>query len=277
MEPNLSSLDYYEVLGLKKECDPRDIKIAYRRLAKKYHPDKSPDSNAQRNFVIISRAYETLSNSDERMKYDQGSLKEETKESRHSYTAEDIRDYMAHWADFFENAFSDPKGEDVHVYCRLTLEELKRGCKKVITLNSGKISIKIKPDSSPNSTLKIEGKGKEGTYGTTKGDLYINLVPKPHPVFKLSPNGDILLTKKISYPDLLLGTPLIVETLKSKVKIMVPKLTNPYKDFRLKGQGLSGKDLILKLEVLIPEKLSLEEEKVLKTLSKSKNFKSLKT
>lgn len=268
MEPNFNSSNYYEVLGLTSECEDRDIKIAYRKLAKKYHPDKTKTKESQETFVKISQAYKLLSNPSERKEYD-NFIKQKT---TNTYTAHDFKVDLEYWADIFENSFREAKGEDVNVFCRVDLEELKSGCKKVITLSSEKISITIKPDTKANSTLKVPGKGNSTEYSSSPGDLFIKLVPKPNKKFKVKENGDIECTEIITYQNLILGGSKVINTLNSKVKIKVPKCTDPSREFRLKKLGLGGSDLILKFKVHVPKKISKSEEAALKSLNSFSNL-----
>jgi curved DNA-binding protein len=273
MEPNLNSSNHYEVLGVESDCEDRDIKIAYRRLAKLYHPDKNKSKEAQQIFVSVSRAYEILSSEEDRIYYNK-ILNSETEESySFKYTGEDLSRDINHWANIFEDAFKKVTGEDVNVYCRLELEEFKSGCDKIITLNSGKISIKIKPDTKPGSILKVSGKGNATLECPTPGDLYINLVAKANSIFKLQESGDIIISKDVTYQDIVLGTTLVIKTLSTTVKIKIPELTPIDQEFRLKGLGLGGGDFILKLNLVIPSYITSSEKKAVSKLNSFTNLK----
>lgn len=272
MTPNLNSNNYYEILGVEKTCSLKEIKNSYRKLAKQYHPDKNKDSDTQKQFVSISEAYEVLSSDISRKEYDD-SLKENTGFT-FDFSNYDIHKDLEHWANIFDSAFKSVKGEDVNVYCRLTLEELKSGCKKTITLSSGKISITIKPDTKPESLLKIIGKGNPTPECSTPGDLYIKLIPKPHKDFKVLQSGDLQYTQELHYQDLLLGKSFVIPTLTSKVKISIPKYTKLTQEFRLRGLGLNKKDIIIRLKLIIPTKLTKKEIEAINQLNSYPNLKS---
>lgn len=261
-QPDFDSDNYYDILGLEKECEARDIKSSYRKLAKSYHPDKNGgDKKTEKIFVKINRAYEVLIDPSSRDEYD-NSLK------KYSFEGE--------WENYFEDLFyrRPIKGDDVHVYCRLSLEELKVGCNKTITISNEKLSIIIKPDTKPGSTMVIPGKGSMIPDCSVPGDLYIKMVAKSHSQFKLGENGkDIIIEREVTYQDLMLGTEIILNTLTNKVKISIPQRSDISKRYKLKGHGLGG-DLILQLKLYIPPKdLSPKERAALKELNRYSNLK----
>lgn len=259
-QPDFNSDNYYEILGLEDSCEDKDIKNSYRKLAKQYHPDKNQgDENKAQIFVKINKAYEILIDSQSRKEYND-SLK------RYSFEGE--------WTDYFDEFFNRKpiKGDDVHVYCRLTLEELKVGCNKTIHISNERLSITIKPNTKPGSTLMISGKGTTIPDCPIPGDLYIKIVAKPHNVYKVGDNGDLLVEKEITYQDLILGKELILNTLTSKVKIKIPERSDISKRYRLKEHGLGG-DIILQLKLYIPKKeLSSREKKAIDELNRYSNL-----
>jgi DnaJ-class molecular chaperone len=272
MKPNLNSNNYYEILGVEQTCSLKEIKHSYRDLAKQYHPDRNKDKDTHQTFVSISEAYEVLSSEVSRKDYD-NSLKDNSSFS-FNFSNYDMSVDLDHWANIFDSAFKNIRGEDVNVYCRLTLEELKLGCKKTITLASGKISISIKQESTPNSLLKVFGKGNATVECSTPGDLYIKLIPKPHKDYKLLENGDIQFLQPLYYQDLLLGKSVVIPTLNSKVKIAIPAHTTLHQEFRLKGLGLNKKDLLIKLDLVIPKSLTPKEIEAVKKLNSYSNLKT---
>lgn len=263
-EPNFNSNNYYEILGLEENSTLKEIKNSFRVLAKKYHPDKNKgDTSKSKIFIKVNKAYEILSNKNDRKEYDE-SLKKFNFEGT-----------IESWEDYFDKFFNKKptKGDDVHVYCRLTLEELKVGCEKIITISNEKLKVKINPNTKPETTLKISGKGNIIPDCPIPGDLYIKLIPKPHNYFKLTDSGDLVIQKEISYQDLILGRDIVLNTLTSKVKLTIPKRSDISKEYRLKGLGLGNGDIILKLKLYIPSKeLSTKEKNSLKELNRYSNL-----
>lgn len=258
-------INYYKVLGVNSFSPLKDIKTSYRSLVKKYHPDKMEDKKeTEKNkslFLLIQESYEVLSSEKTRSEYDSyiESLQTPT------FTSFD-------WGKLFEKYFEEfTSNEDVNVFCRLTLEELKSGCEKTILLKSERLKVKIPPETKPKSVLKVEGKGNRNLLKSTKGDLLITVFSKPNSKFEVLDSGDLKTTVPVTYQTLMLGGIVSVKTLTSILKLQIPKLADIKKPIRLKGYGISS-DLLVQLELFKPSKLSKSDEEIIKSLNKSTNL-----
>ncbi len=167
------------------------------------------------------------------------------------------------------------KGQDYEAEMDLTLEEAYHGTSRIIQLDNEKIRIKIKPGAYDGQVLRIKGKGAKGSQPSNNGDLLIKIKVLPHPVFERIGN-DLKMTHQISLFDAVLGGKTVVETLNGKIKIDIPEGTQNNKILRIKGKGMPvyGKtgefgDLLIQLQVVIPEKLSAAQKNLFRQLKDS--------
>jgi curved DNA-binding protein len=170
---------------------------------------------------------------------------------------------------------SEFKGQDYEAELDLTLEEAYHGTSRIIQLDNEKIRIKIKPGAYDGQILRIKGKGAKGSQPSNNGDLLIKIKVLPHPVFERVGN-DLKMTHQISLFDAVLGGKTVVETLNGKIKIDIPEGTQNNKILRIKGKGMPvyGKtgeygDLLIQLQVVIPEKLSPAQKNLFRQLKDS--------
>ncbi len=295
--------DYYQILGVPKNASQEEIKKAYRKLAVKYHPDKHKgDKNAEEKFKQISEAYEVMKDPEKRKRYDH--LGENWKQYQDAGFEgsgfpggmggfqtgfggggfEEIFGGGAGFSDFFkrffgagfdqrspggETGFSDVKGRDYEGSLDLTMEEAYTGAGKILQLGKEKIKIGIKPGVRNGQVLRVKGKGGSGSYGGKSGDLLIKINVLPHPRFTRV-NDDLHTEIPVDIYTATLGGRIQVNTFKRKVKINIPRGTDSGKAFRLKGQGMPNYhsgitgDLIVRIRVVTPRKLSREEEEFFK-------------
>lgn len=264
--------NYYEILELDKTATQQEIKSSYRTLAKKYHPDKNQGQHAEK-FRDIAEAYEILGKPDKRKEYDEA--RESGRSIKYDFSDftgfEDYYEYFEAWADQFGFGSKEMKGSDINAIVRLTLEELRAGCKKDIRLKDGKIRITVPADTLPDTKIVIRGKGEESQYPEgVPGDLYVKIKALSHPTFKVADNNeDINSELYLKYSEFILGTTKVVPTLLANYKINIPKMSRPDSTMKLKGLGFKGGNMFIKLKLLMPQSLSSRELDLVKELEKA--------
>lgn len=265
-------IDYYKVLGLDKSATAADIKKAYRKLARKLHPDLNPnDKTAQQKFQQINEANEVLSDTEKRKKYD-----EYGKDWQHAEAFEQARQQQQHsggnfggfgggstyrsndgfdesqFSDFFESMFgggsfsrgdtgrrqtSQFKGQDLNATLRLNLTDVIKSQKQTISIGEKKIRLTIPAGVEDGQTIKIKGYGGDGKNGGPKGELYITFQVFNNTSFKRM-GSDLYKTENIPLYKALLGGEMTVETLDGAVKLKVKPETPNDTKVKLKGKGL---------------------------------------
>ncbi|MDO9341551.1 MAG: J domain-containing protein [Bacteroidales bacterium] len=287
-------VDYYKLLGINKTATPKDIKNAYRKLARKYHPDLNPsDKNAKKNFQQINESNEVLSDPEKRKKYDQYG-----KDWQHSEQFEKSKQYQEQssnsrgarysgaqsegdFSDFFESMFGGAasggrsrrvkyRGEDFNAELHLDLIDAFKTHKQMLTVNGRKIRITISAGIENGQTIKIAGHGGQGINGGPNGDLYITFSIANHPGFKRLGNNLYALVDLDLYTAVL-GGEITIDTLNGKVKLKVKPETQNGSKVKLKDKGFpvyknDGQfgDLHITYTVKIPTNLT-EKQKVLFT------------
>lgn len=291
----MAFIDYYQILGVNKTASPEDIKKAFRKLARKYHPDLNPnDKVAEQKFKEINEANEVLSDPENRKKYDkygkdwkhaeefekaqqqQRSQRSRQSQSSGAYTEGD-------YSDFFESMFGGAgksrsrnvqfKGQDYHAELELELEEVFKSQKRVLTVNGKNIRITIPAGVSNGQTIRIKGHGGEGLNGGPKGDLIITFSIANHTKFKR--DGDNLYsTVNIDLYTALLGGEAVIDTFDGKVKLNIAPETQSGTKVKLKGKGFpiykkegSFGDLYVTYNIELPTKLSDKEKELFTELS----------
>lgn len=303
-------IDYYKVLGLPNTATQDDIKKAYRKLARKYHPDVNPNAEeAKKSFQQINEANEVLSDPEKRKKYDQygkdwehAEAYEEAKKQRarqgdygqgdfggggnyQQYSSSDFGDGQD-FSDFFSSMFGGSRnsssrttqfrGQDYNATLQLTDKDVYTTQKQVLTLNDKKIRITIPASVENGQTIKIKGHGGEGVNGGPKGDLYITFQITPDAQFKRI-GADLYATQNIDLFTAVLGGDAVINTFKDKVKLKVTAGTQNGTKVRLKGKGfpkykIDGEfgDLYITYNVVVPTDLSEEQKDLFTKLSKLK-------
>lgn len=299
-------IDYYKVLGIDKTATAADIKKAYRKLARKYHPDTNPnDEEAKKKFQQINEANEVLSNPENRKKYDEygehwqhADAYEEAKKQQGyqsgfggggSYQQYSSSDFDGtDFSDFFNSAFggggrrgssrrsSQFRGQDFNATLQLNLRDVYTSQKQVLTVNDKKIRITIPAGVENGQTIKIKGHGGEGLNGGPKGDLYITFEIVPDINFKRD-GTDLYTEQTIDLYSAVLGGDVVINTFTDKVKLKVKEGTQNGTKVRLKGKGFpkykkEGQfgDLYVTYKVDIPTNLTDEQRDLFTKLSKLK-------
>ncbi len=289
--------DFYQILGVPKTASEKEIKAAYRKLARKYHPDVNPgDKTAEEKFKDIQQAYEVLSDPQKRAKYDQFGDQWErvtqgapggggfTWTQTGSSEGFDFGFGSGDFGDLFDLLFGEgaaarkrPRpGRDIQYEIDITLEEAFAGATKRFTINGKRVEVKIPPGVDEGSKIRLAGQGEPGRDGVS-GDMYLVVRMKTHPVFERK-GADLYCDVSIPYTTAALGGEIQVPTLAGKVTMRVPPGTQSGQSFRLAGQGMpklnnSAKgDLYARMRITVPKTLSAKERELLEELASiSKN------
>ena len=315
----MAGKDYYSILGVKRDASEPEIKRAYRRLARKYHPDVNPDDrSAEAKFKEINEAYEVLSDKEKRQKYNQfGDQWQYAKAGAQQTPFWDFRQGGAQSFHFEEgdldSLFGDllqgfragtssrrvrpRRGRDMDYPVEVTLEEAYRGTNRILGLQteepcpscggtgriqnvlcsacrgSGavarlkRLEVKIPPGVKDGSRVRIAGKGEPSYAGGKSGDLYLVTSVKPHRLFERK-DDNLHVEVAIPLTVAVLGGEVQVPTPKGKLALKIPPETQNGRAFRLAGQGMphlgnsSHGDLLARVKVILPTKLSAEEKKL---------------
>jgi curved DNA-binding protein len=295
-------IDYYQILGVAKTATEDEIKKAYRKLARKYHPDVNPDNaEAHKKFQQINEANEVLSDADKRKKYDQygkdwqhADQFERARQSggrqyaggggSHAY-ADDFGDFGdGGFSSFFESMFGGQqggggrrstkfRGQDFQASLQLSLENAAATHQQTLTVNGKNIRITIPAGVENGQKIKLKGHGAPGVNGGPAGDLYITFVIAEHPTFKRTGN-DLFANVNIDLYTAVLGGDATIDTLTGKVKIKVAAETQPDTKTKLRGKGFpvykkEGEfgDLYLTYKVQLPTNLTDKQKELFKELS----------
>ena len=292
----MSFIDYYKTLGISKSATDKDIKKAYRKLARKYHPDLNPnDKVAEKKFKEINEANEVLSNSENRKRYDQYGKDwmhaddiEKAKQQQQyqkSYQGTSGGYSQEDFSDFFENMFGGAsskqgqsttrfRGQDYNAELQLDLQDVFSAHKRTLTINNKNIRITIPAGVENGQTIKIKGHGGKGINGGPNGDLYIQFTIRNHSKFKRDTNN-LYATVDLDLYKAMLGGEVTVDTFDSKVKLIVKPETQNGTKVKLKGKGFpvykkEGQfgDLIITYNSKMPTKLTAKEKELFEELAK---------
>lgn len=260
--------DYYKVMGLEKDATDKDIKLAYRRLARKYHPDLNKDADAESKFKELGEAYEALKDPEKRKVYDQYARDYAMHQQNRGHHQQQQAwgqgfsgDYDAS-SDFFESLFGQrfrqqpSTGADLRGNITIHLEDAFNGVSKELTLpGSQSVRVKIPAGVKSGQQLRLAGKGQPGQNGGARGDLYITVTVDKHPLYDVMGN-DIYLTLPITPWEAALGTTIMVPTLAGKVDLKIPPGSQGGQTLRLKKRGMPGLepgDQYILLKIVIPQ------------------------
>ena len=289
-------VDYYKILGIDKSATPKDIKDAYRKLARKFHPDLHPnDKNAKNNFQQINEANEVLSDPEKRKKYDQYGKDwkhadefEKAKQQQGTSSGNESRRHAGSpsdndYSDFFESMFGGRtggsrqmryRGEDYNAELHLELLEAYATHKQTLTVNGKNIRITIPAGIENGQTIKIAGHGGPGINGGPNGDLYISFSVANHPRFKRL-DSNLYTSVDLDLYIAVLGGEITLDTLNGKVKLKVKPETQTGTKVKLKDKGFpvyknDGHfgDLYVTYVVKIPTNLTEKQKTIFTELSK---------
>lgn len=298
----MAYIDYYNILGVNKGASQDDIKKAYKKLARKYHPDLNPnDPDAHRKFQEINEANEVLSDPEKRKKYDQygenwkHADQFEAQQQQYgqyqnggfgggggSYWS--ASDDGSGFSDFFESMFGGRsgrssgggshmfRGQDYNASLSLSLADAAKTHKQVITVNGKNLRITVPAGIADGQTIKLKGQGGPGVNGGPAGDLYITFAITDNGRFKRV-GDDLYATVPLNMYTAILGGEQIVETMDSKVKLKVSPGTQNNTKVRLKGKGFpiykkEGQfgDLIVTYTIEIPTNLTDKQKELFREI-----------
>ncbi|MEO7062845.1 MAG: DnaJ C-terminal domain-containing protein [Dokdonella sp.] len=285
--------DYYDILGVKPEATETEIKSAYRRLARKYHPDVSKESAAEEKFKSVNEAYEALKEPSRRQAYDQvragggyrggdefrGAPPNWQRQQRGAGGDEDV-------SDFFESIFGHRsgggggrggprKGRDLHAQVSVDLATAYAGGQQRFTLSDGKgertLEVKIPAGITPGQQIRLAGQGNAGAGGGPAGDLILEIGLREDARFELV-GRDILLDLPVAPWEVALGATVPVPTLGGTVQLRIPAGSDGGRKMRLRGRGWPGKtpgDQIVTLEVRVPKPAGDEQRALYEEMART--------
>lgn len=293
-------IDYYKVLGITTKASQSEVKKAYRKLARKYHPDVNPnDAEAERKFKQINEAHEVLGNPDNRKKYDAyGKDWQHAEEIEKARKAQQQRGYQSQstggfgehdFSDFFESMFGGRtsggftggrqvkyRGQDYNAELKLQLTDVYTTHKRTLTVNGKNIRITIPAGIENGQTIKIKNHGGPGRNGGPKGDLYITFAITNNTPFKRDGNNLYRIVDLDLYTAIL-GGEITVDTFDGKVKLKVKPETQNGTKIKLKSKGFpvykkEGQfgDLFVTYTIKTPTGLSAKEKVLFEELARIK-------
>ena len=296
-------VDYYKTLGVSKNASLDDIKKAYRKLARKLHPDVNPnDKEAHKKFQQINEANEVLSDPEKRKKYDQygenwkhADQYEQARQQQgrhgtgggfggrgfgdYTYSSEDEGSF----SDFFESLFGGAsgrrsqakyRGQDYNAELQIKLSDAFATHKQTLTINGKNVRITIPAGVENGQVIKLKGYGSAGANGGPNGDLFITFVIKNDTAFRREGN-DLYKTEDVDLYTALLGGEKTIDTLSGKIKLKVNPETQNGTKIRLKGKGFpvykkeeQFGDLYITWNIKLPTHLNEKQKELFRELSK---------
>lgn len=294
-------VDYYKTLGVSKNASADDIKKAYRKLARKMHPDLNPnDKEAHKKFQQINEANEVLSDAEKRKKYDQygenwkhadqyEKAKQQQGAQGYGGGGEDFGQYTyssgddSSFSDFFESLFggggrrksqSKFRGQDYSSELRLSLTDASKTQKQTLNINGKSVRITIPAGVENGQVIRLKGYGSPGANGGPNGDLLITFVINNNTAFRRDGN-DLSKTEDLDLYTALLGGEKTIDTLDGKIKLKVAPETQSGTKVRLKGKGFpvykkddEHGDLYITWNVKLPTNLTEKQKDLFTELSK---------
>ena len=299
--------NYFQVLGVERSADADSVKRAFRKLARKYHPDVNPgDVSAEARFKEISEAYEVLSDPDKRRRYEQfGQYWNQAGPSAGSAGAGMDVDFgrYGNFDDFIGDllgrfggpsvgggfqssgfpgggfpgsnaAARAPVNLDAEASLNITFAEAFRGSERTLSVNNERVLVRIPSGVKNGSRLRLKEKGNLQPGTGRRGDLFLNLSVKDHPVWRLD-NDQLRADLPVSLDELALGATVTVMTPDGEAQVTIPAGTAPGRSLRLKSKGWPAKggrgDLLLTLALVMPASWSDEERKLLEQLRRQRS------
>ncbi len=287
-------VDYYKILELDKHANADAIKKAYRKLARKHHPDLNPnDESAKKKFQQINEANEVLSDPEKKKKYDQYGKDWKQSEAHEKAGQQQSRQHSQSssqnfsgddFSDYFESMFGGSagggrqtkyRGQDYTYELHLNLTDVYKTHQQTLTVTGKNIRLTIPAGVENGQTIKITGHGGEGSNGGPKGDLYLTFVISNNTNFKREGNN-VSLNVDIDLYTAVLGGEIMVDTLSGKVKLKVAPETQNNTKVKLKGKGFpiykkenEFGDLYITYTIKIPTKLNDKQKELFTELAKT--------
>ncbi|MFT6500714.1 MAG: curved DNA-binding protein [Crocinitomicaceae bacterium] len=291
----MAYIDYYKILGIAKKATQPQIKKAYRKLARKYHPDlNANDKTAEQKFKEINEANEVLSNPENRTKYDkhgenwkhadeiEKQQKQQSSRSRSSQGSQGDFN-QGDYSDFFESMFGGSsrsqgnvkyRGQDYRTELTLNLTDVLKEDKRTLKIGEKSIRMTIPAGVKDGQTIKIKGYGGDGLNGGPKGDLYIDFKIINNTNFKRNGN-DLYLNYDLDLFTAVLGGEITIETLTGKVKLKIKPETKNGSKVNLKGKGMPHYkketqfgNLVVTYTIETPQNVSEKEKELFEEIAK---------
>lgn len=292
--------DYYATMGLERSASTEDIKRAYRKLARKYHPDVSKEKGAEERFKEIGEAYEVLRDPEKRAAYDQLGSQWRSEQDfspppgwQTSGAGPAGGFNGAQFSDFFESLFGGRggraafRGEDEHAKLTVTLEEAFHGATRAVRLtvpqrdSRGQVTqevrtlnVRIPKGIQAGQQIRLSGQGNPGMGNAGAGDLYLEIQIAPHPLYRLE-GRDLYLTVPVAPWEAALGAKLKVPTLGGAVEVRLPPGSQSGHKLRLKGRGMGGAnpgDLYALVEIVNPKADSARAQELYRQMAQELAF-----
>lgn len=288
----MAIIDYYKILGVGKTATDKEIKSAYRKLARKYHPDVNPDDEtAKKKFQEINEANEVLSDAENRKKYDKYGKDWKHAEQFEQQQQSQGRSYQdagggfseSDYSDYFESMFGGGRssrgsrafrGQDYNAELQLNLKDVYETHKRTLTINGKNIRLTIPAGVKNEQVIKIKGHGGAGVNGGPNGDLHIKFSIANNTNFKRD-EDNLYATVDLDLYKALLGGEIMVDTFNGKVKLKINPETENGTKVKLKGKGFpiykkEGQfgDLYLTYQIKIPTHLTKNEKELIEELAK---------
>ena len=304
--------DYYEVMGVAREATQDEIKRAYRKLARKYHPDVSKEADAEKKFKQVGEAYEVLKNPEKRAAYDQlGSNYQAGQDFRpppdwdagFEFSGGPAGASSAEYSDFFESIFGAQshaggragagrrsarmRGEDHHAKVLIDIIDSYKGASRAITLRLPEVTpeghvisrertlnVRIPKGVYEGQQIRLGGQGGAGLGEAPSGDLYLTIEFSPHKIYRAE-GTDVYINLPITPWEAALGASVTVPTPDARVDLKVPAHSTQGKKLRLKGRGLPAKqpgDLYVVLQIALPPAETDEAKALYKEMAEKMKF-----
>jgi curved DNA-binding protein len=287
----LSYTDYYEVLGVPRDADQDAIRRAYRKLARKYHPDLNSDEDAEERFKQLGEANEVLSDPEKRERYDR--LGANWQQVEREAPNESFEDFFTDqgWGDgrgvefgedLFEALFGargqrtggSMRGRDREAQLELSLEDALAGGRRRLTLDGRQVTVNFPAGVRDGQLIRLAGQGGQGYGDGPAGDLFLRVALKPHPRFHRRGDHDLDVDLPITPSQAALGATVTVETPTGSAQIRVPAGSSSGRRLRLRGRGLPKRggergDLHAVVKIVVPKTLSDRERELYQQLAES--------
>ncbi len=288
--------DYYAELGVDKNASQKEIKKAFRSLARKFHPDNNPDdATAEARFKEINEAYDTLSDEETRKEYDHaremGYFVGGPEGAQQYVRVEDLfgggaagarggapQDLFGGFQDLFSGGARRPrpqKGADMSGSITLSFHEALAGPTKEIVVNGKRVKVKIPKGVADGTKVRVKGKGAPGVNGGPAGDLIVKVRVGTHPIFGRKGKRDLTIDVPITYTEAALGAVISIPTLDGSSKIKIPAGTQGGTTMKLSGKGVETAkgtgNLLVTLHIAVPTSISDDEREALEALRRAEN------
>jgi molecular chaperone DnaJ len=281
--------DYYAELGVDKNATSKEIKQAFRKLARESHPDNNPDdAAAEARFKEVNEAYDTLSSEETRTEYDHaremGYFVGGPSGGQQYVRVEDLLGGGASSQDLFggiQDLFGGRtqrrpqpvKGQDVEGHITLSFHEALAGTTREFSIGDQNVKVKIPKGVADGTKVRVTGKGGPGANGGPAGNLYVQVGVGTHPIYGRKGKKNLTITVPMSYTEAALGAVITVPTLDGTSNIKVPAGTQSGTKMKLTGKGVetaqSTGDLLVTLEIAVPQELSQPERQALESLQEA--------